>query len=132
MTDEEAGAAGTATLEAARAHARSQEGRAAATGATIPADRATDLPGHVRAGDVVWDETIAVGGYGGRVLRRDTIVRFTDIDGDTCLNLVVWNARQTAERLNVADTVKVQWQAYLGPGSLLLSDMGRVLLTIVD
>ena len=27
--------------------------------------------------------------------------------------------------------MKVQWQAYLGAGSLLLSDMGRVLLTIV-
>ena len=27
----------------------------------------------------------------------------------------------------MADTVKVQWQAYPGPGSLLLSDMGRVL-----
>ena len=34
-----------------------------------------------------------------------------------------------AERLNVADTVKVQWQAYLGAGRLLLSDMGRVLMT---
>ena len=28
----------------------------------------------------------------------------------------------------VADTVKVQWNAYLGAGSLLLSDMGRVLM----
>ena len=37
--------------------------------------------------------------------------------------------RRTAERLNVADTVKVQWQAYLGPGAVLLSDMGRALMT---
>jgi urea carboxylase-associated protein 2 len=35
------------------------------------------------------------------------------------------------ERLNVADTVKVQWNAYLGAGKLLLSDMGRVLMSIV-
>ena len=39
--------------------------------------------------------------------------------------------RDPAERLNVADTVKVQWQAYLGAGAVLLSDMGRVLMTIV-
>ena len=46
-------------------------------------------------------------------------------------HLLVHNARQTSERLNLADTVKVQWQAYLGTGSALLSDMGRSLLTIV-
>ena len=39
--------------------------------------------------------------------------------------------RDPAERLNVADTVKVQWQAYLGAGAVLLSDMGRALMTIV-
>jgi urea carboxylase-associated protein 2 len=36
------------------------------------------------------------------------------------------------ERLNVADTVKVQWNAYLGAGKLLLSDMGRVLMSIEE
>ena len=36
------------------------------------------------------------------------------------------------ERLNVADTVKVQWNAYLGAGKLLLSDMGRVLMSLID
>jgi urea carboxylase-associated protein 2 len=44
----------------------------------------------------------------------------------------VHRAGGTAERLSVADTVKVQWQAYLGPGAVLLSDMGRALMTIVD
>ena len=46
--------------------------------------------------------------------------------------LLVYRTASPNERLNVADTVKVQWQAYLGPGALLLSDMGRVLMTIVD
>jgi uncharacterized protein len=32
--------------------------------------------------------------------------------------------------LNVADTVKIQWNAYIGAGKLLLSDMGRVLMSI--
>ena len=32
----------------------------------------------------------------------------------------------------MADTVKVQWQAYLGAGSLLLSDQGRVLASIIE
>ena len=48
------------------------------------------------------------------------------------MQLLVHVAGRPAERLNVADTVKVQWQAYLGPGALLLSDMGRVLLSIAE
>ena len=35
------------------------------------------------------------------------------------------------ERLNVADTVKVPWQAYPTAGHPLLSDQGRLLATIV-
>ena len=62
------------------------------------------------------------------MLPRGAVVRLTDLEGDACANLLVYNAAQPFERLNVADTVKVQWQAYLGAGSLLLSDMGRVLL----
>jgi urea carboxylase-associated protein 2 len=121
----------TATLEAARAHARSQAGGATTSGATIPARAATDLPDGVAPDAVVWDETIGVGGYAHRLLPRDTLVRFSDPDGDACLHVVAWNAARPTERLNVADTVKVQWQAYLGSGALLLSDLGRVLLSIV-
>ncbi len=110
--------AATATLEQAREHARSQAAGAA------------DRPG--RPGStLVWDETVPGGGYATHRLPRDTVLRLTAVDGDTCAALVVHRADQTAERLNVADTVKVQWQAYPGPGTLLLSDMGRALMTVV-
>ena len=111
----------TSTLEQARAHARAQAGAAAATGPTVP------TPDGLR-----WHETIGAGGYSARVLPRDAVLRITDTDGDACVQLLAFVAANPAERLNVADTVKVQWQAYLGPGALLLSDMGRVLLTLVD
>ncbi len=123
---------GTATLADARAHARAQAGSSAVAGPTVPATAAVGLPEGVRADDVLWDETIACGSYASRVLPRGTIVRLHDVTGDACAALLVHHARNTAERLNVADTVKVQWQAYLGPGALLLSDMGRVLATIVS
>lgn len=100
-------------------------------GLTVPATAATDLPDGIAGDDVVWDETIGCGGYTSRLLARDTVVRITDADGDACVQLLVFAAGRPHERLNVADTVKVQWQAYLGPGALLLSDMGRVLLTLV-
>jgi urea carboxylase-associated protein 2 len=126
---------GTDTVLGARDHARSQAGsagaQAIATQPTIPATGATDLPEGVDAATVVWDETLGSGGYAARVLRRGTHLRLTDLDGDTNVNLVLHHAARPAERLNVADTVKLQWNAYLGGGALLLSDMGRVLATVL-
>jgi urea carboxylase-associated protein 2 len=125
----------TATLDGARDDARAQIAAAAEAGAgrRLPAIDAIDpseLPDGVVPPDVRWSETIAVGGYTSRRLARDTVLRIDDLDGDACVQLLVVSAANTAERLNVADTVKVQWQAYLGEGALLLSDLGRVLMTI--
>jgi urea carboxylase-associated protein 2 len=121
----------TATLTGARDHARAQADAATNTRRTVPSRSATDLPEGVGAETVLWDEVVDGGGYSSRLLPRAARLRITDLDGDGCVQLLVYNALATAERLNVMDTVKVQWQAYLGPGALLLSDMGRVLMTIV-
>lgn len=121
----------TSTLEAARAHARSQVGSSGATGPAIPATAAVDLPAGVDPADVLWDEVVPVGGYTTLRLPRGSHVLLADLGGDACVQLVAHVLDRPWERLNVADTIKVQWQAYLGTGSLLLSDMGRVLLTLV-
>jgi urea carboxylase-associated protein 2 len=122
----------TATLESARAHARSLAGVADAPGVTIPSTSATDLPDGVDAQRVMWDEVVPGGGYAARRVPRGGRIRIVDTDGGGCVALVLHRADHPAERLNVADTVKVQWQAYLGPGALLLSDMGRVMATLVE
>lgn len=122
---------GTASPAGAREHARSQAGRTERSMRTVPASNATDLPAGVDASDVLWDETVDGWRYAVRSVTRGTHVRFTDVDGEACVQLLLFNALAPYERLNVADTAKVQWQAYLGLGSLLLSDMGRVLATVV-
>jgi urea carboxylase-associated protein 2 len=81
---------------------------------------------------LVWAERVAGGGYTHRVVAAGTTVRLADPDGDACANLLLYRAGEPWERLNVADTVKVQWQAYLGAGQLLLSDQGRVLASLVS
>ncbi len=120
------------TPDKSRDHARAQAGTLVRAMPTIPASGASDLPAGVEAGNVVWDETIAGGEYCARILNRGTRLRLTNLDGDGCINLLVYNADHPIERLNVADTSKVQWNAYLGKGNLLLSDMGRVLMSIVE
>ncbi|WP_404482124.1 urea amidolyase associated protein UAAP1 [Novosphingobium sp. BL-52-GroH] len=116
---------------AARDHARAMEGTVTESMPVLP-PVADDLPADVAAHDLLWEETIAAGGYATRRLSRGARLRLIDLRGDACASLLVFNAEMPAERLNVADTVKIQWNAYLGAGKLLLSDMGRVLLSILD
>lgn len=115
---------------AARDHARAMAGTVVDSMPVLP-PVADDLPAGVAAGDLLWEETIAPGGYSSRRLARGTRLRLIDVAGDGCASLNIFNAEMPTERLNVADTVKVQWNAYLGAGKLLLSDMGRVLMSII-
>jgi len=115
----------TADPYGAQAHARAMAGTKVEAMPTVPA-AAGDAPG-----PVVWEETIAAGGYASRRLARGSRLRLIDLAGDACASLLLFNAEQPVERLNVADTLKVQWSGYLGEGRLLLSDMGRVLASIL-
>lgn len=122
---------GLANPLAARDHARGQAGTLVEAMPVLP-PVANDLPDGVAADDLLWEETIAAGGYATRLLARGTRLRLIDLKGDACASLLIFNAEMPTERLNVADTVKIQWNAYLGQGKLLLSDMGRVLMSIVE
>lgn len=112
----------TASTTGARAHARAQ---ATATTAT-PA-----LPDGVALDDTTWAVRLPPGGYTSTVLGRGTRLRLADPHGAACAHLFLLRAHSPWERLNVADTVKVPWQAYLGTGHPLLSDQGRLLATVV-
>lgn len=114
---------------AARDHARAMAGTVVQAMPVLP-PRADDLPPGIVPDDLLWEETIAAGGYASRVVARGTRVRLIDLEGDACASLLLFNAATPAERLNIADTVKVQWDAYPSTGSVLLSDMGRVLASI--
>ena len=124
--------ASTADPYGAQAHARAMAGTRVEAMPTVPASDAKDLPPGVTPEQMIWEETVAGGGYASRRLARGARLRLVDLQGDACVSMLAFNAEQPVERLNVADTVKVQWNAYLGGGKLLLSDMGRVLASILD
>lgn len=116
---------------AARDHARAMAGTVVEAMPILP-PVTDDLPTGVPAADLLWEETIAAGGYATRRLPRGSRLRLIDVAGDACASLLIFNAEMPTERLNVADTVKIQWNAYLGQDKFLLSDMGRVLMSIVS
>lgn len=124
--------ADTSDPKAARAHARSMAGTRVEAMPFLPPADAPALPEGVAAADMLWAETVAPGGYSAKILGRGARLRLTDLAGDACASMLLFSAERPVERLNVADTLKVQWNAYLGAGKLLLSDMGRVLATILE
>lgn len=122
----------TADPTGARAHARAMAGTRVDCMPIVPATAAEERPPGVEAEAMLWDETIAPGGYAAKRLDRGARLRLVDLEGDACVSMLLFNAERPVERLNVADTLKVQWNAYLGAGKLLLSDMGKVLMSVLE
>lgn len=122
----------TDSVFASRADARAQAARTSDFMPYLPASTSPFVPEGVDAAALVWAETVAPGGYTHRVVARGTCIRLDDPTGLACANVLIYNALETGERLNVADTVKIPWQAYLGVGHPLLSGDGRVLATIAE
>ncbi|MBL7489637.1 urea carboxylase-associated family protein [Frankia sp. AgB1.9] len=121
----------TDSVRNARADARAQGGQTSAWMPYLPASTSPFCPAEVDPATLVWAETVAPGGYTHKVLAAGSRLRFDDPTGDACAHVIVYNAAEPVERLNVADTQKIPWQAYLGAGHPLLSGDGRVLATIV-
>jgi urea carboxylase-associated protein 2 len=97
---------------------------------SAPARLLAGLPDGVQA-RLTWAESLAFGRYTTLPLARGTRIRLTDTQGDACVHILLYRAGAVHERLNLADTVKVPWQAYPTAGHPLLSDAGRLMATIV-
>jgi urea carboxylase-associated protein 2 len=65
-------------------------------------------------------------------LRRGEALRITDPSGLSSVSMIGWREEDTSERINCADTVKVQWSAALSKGRVILSDMGRVMFSLIE
>jgi len=122
----------TADPYGAQAHARAQGATRVETMPTLPPEAAENWPEGIADTDKVWAETVAPGGYTSKIVRRGTRIELTDLYGDASVSLMLFNAEFPTERLNVADTVKIQWNGYLRAGRFLLSDMGRVMASILE
>jgi urea carboxylase-associated protein 2 len=46
--------------------------------------------------------------------------------------MIAWSAADTSERLNLPDTIKVQWTTAIARGRVLFSDMGRVMFSVTE
>ncbi len=80
----------------------------------------------------LFQESLPGGGLWSAVLRRHQVLCLTDVTGGANVSLMAWNAATPSDRLNLPDTLKAQYTAKLTSGHVLMSDMGRVLLSITE
>lgn len=66
------------------------------------------------------------------VLKRGTRLRIVDFDGGANVSAMFYNADLPVERYNMPDTLKGQHTFFLTRGNVLYTDMGRVLMSIVE
>jgi hypothetical protein len=93
---------------------------------TSPADRAS-TPGALVHDEVVpgrapWDHVVLAG----------QTLRIVDLEGNQAVDFLVYSLRDDAERYSAADTIAAQRNIFLTRGSVLLSNEGRPMMTIVD
>jgi uncharacterized protein len=81
---------------------------------------------------VIHREHVPAGWYATIRLRRGEALRMTDESGRSSVSLIGWREEDTSERINCADTVKVQWSAAVSKGRVIFSDMGRVFLSVIE
>ncbi|KXU90381.1 urea carboxylase [Paraburkholderia monticola] len=77
------------------------------------------------------EETVPGGGHTSLIVRRGQSLRITDLRGGANVSVMMVNATEKSERLNLPDSLKCQHTAKLTVGHCLYSDMGRVLAAIV-
>jgi urea carboxylase-associated protein 2 len=81
---------------------------------------------------IVHAATLTSGKHWSRILRRNTRLRLTDIDGGANVAMLFYNPQNLTERYNAPDTLKCQHSFRLTAGHCLYSDMGRIFCSIVS
>lgn len=83
--------------------------------------------------DKILFEEIMPGGWNrSHILKRGTALRITDLEGNANVSAIFYNARNTTERYNMPDTLKAQFISCLAKGYVCYSDMGRILISVID
>jgi urea carboxylase-associated protein 2 len=82
--------------------------------------------------DPIHSETIPGGWYWSTTLKAGDTIRLNQANGSSALSMIAWSEADTSERLNLPDTVKVQWTTAIAKGRVLFSDMGRVMFSVTE
>ena len=81
--------------------------------------------------DAVFDHVHPAGEPWMHTVKRGQVLRIVDLEGNQAVDTIFYNAHDSAESYSVTDTVQRQGSVYLSTGSVLHSNRGRPMLSIV-
>ena len=90
-----------------------------------------DPSGPLADGAVVIDETVEPLAPWSAIVRAGQVLTIVDVGGNQSADCLIYNAADTDERYSVPDTLAWQDNAYIREHSVLRSNLGRPLVTVV-
>lgn len=100
-------------------------------GAVCTADTVLDWGESFVAGRVVLDERVASNAPWSGVVATGHVLTIVDVGGNQSADCLIYNAADTDERYSVPDTLAWQRNAYVRTTTVLRSNEGRPLMTVV-
>jgi urea carboxylase-associated protein 1 len=97
----------------------------------VDAGLATLVPSWRDPRAAILDEIIPAGAPWLGTVSRGQTFRIVDLEGNQAVDTLFFNAANSEERYSAPDTIRSQGNLYLTTGTQLLSNEGRVMLTIV-
>jgi urea carboxylase-associated protein 1 len=83
-------------------------------------------------GDIILDDVVPPGRpWGHRVVKGDRL-RLIDLEGQQAVDFLCYDAADPTDRYSATNTVKVQGKLFVDKGTVLYSDLGKPLFTIVE
>jgi urea carboxylase-associated protein 1 len=82
-------------------------------------------------GQIVADEIVPAGRPWGRIVRRGEVLRLVDLEGRQAVDFLCFDAADPRDRYCATNTIKVQGNIYVAQGTVLYSDHGKRLMTVI-
>jgi urea carboxylase-associated protein 1 len=90
-----------------------------------------DLAGPLTEGAIILDEVVPARAPWSAVVSRGDILTIVDVGGNQSGDCLLYNARDTDERYSVPDTIAWSGNVYVQTGTVLRSNQGNPLATVV-
>lgn len=100
-------------------------------GAVHAPDAVLDWSESLVPGTVVRDDRVAPLAPWSAVVRAGEVLTIVDVGGNQSADCLVYDAHDPDERYSVPDTLVAQGNAYVRTGTVLMSNEGRPLMTVV-
>jgi urea carboxylase-associated protein 1 len=81
---------------------------------------------------VVYEETVEARAPWARVVDAGDTLRIIDLEGNQAVDFLAYSEADPTERYSAPDTIAEQGNIFLVAGSRLMSNEGRVLMTVVE